>query len=281
MPDIAFVNGRWTALSEAKISIEDRGFQFGDGVYEVIRTYGKSVFGLEDHLARLKRSADALDISLPYACSEIEAFVQDGCEKGGFRDTLIYIQLTRGIAPRAHAFPQKKHSTLVMTFRETTRTPAETQRKGVAVISIEDLRWGRCNIKSLNLLPNVLAREKAKHLGAFEAIFVREGHVQEGAGSNVFAVFSGRIVTPPVGPFILSGITRELVLGLGAGEGLDLSEEKISLQELLSADEIFLTGTTIEVLPVVQLNGSALGSGRPGKITQALAEAFQTFVKAP
>jgi len=280
MPDIAFVNGHWSALSEAKIPIEDRGFQFGDGVYEVVRTYGKAVFGLQNHLSRLQRSAAAIQISLPYDLLKLEALVQTGCERAAFGDVLIYIQITRGIARRAHAFPAQGPASLVMTFRETKRIPQEVQGVGVSVISTEDIRWGRCNIKSLNLLPNVLAREKAKETGAFEALFVRGGAVQEGAGSNVFAVLGEKLVTPPLGPFILSGITREVLLDLGAQEGLEVSESVLPLQTLRAADEVFLTGTTIEVLPVVKLDGQAIGSGRPGKITQALAQRFLAFTQA-
>ena len=279
MPDIAFVNGLWSPLSEAKISIEDRGFQFGDGVYEIIRTYGKAVFGLENHLARLKVSAKELNISIPYTFSEIKQIIQLGCNKSSFKDTLIYIQLTRGVAPRGHAFPRKSRSTLVMTFRETGRISEEVRSRGVSIISMDDIRWGRCNIKSLNLLPNVMAREKANQAGAFEAIFVRDGQVKEGAGSNLFAVFGKKIVTPPLGPFILSGITREIILQIGSSEGLDLSEGILTRHDLSRADEIFLTGTTIEVLPVVQLDGESIGLGRPGKTSRFLYETFLSFVK--
>ncbi len=278
MPNIAFINGKWTSLSSAKISIEDRGFQFGDGVYEVIRTYGKACFELKEHLTRLERSANAIEIALPYQAEILEKIIQFGCRKSRFKDTMIYIQLTRGTAPRGHAYPKKKRSTLVMTFRESKPVSEEIRKKGVSIISTEDIRWARCYVKSLNLLPNVLAREAAKRAEAFEAIFIREGHVMEGAGSNLFAVFGDKIVTPSLGPYILSGITREIILRLGRENGLTMVEGSLPLDDLYVADELFLTGTTIEVLPVICLNQKPVGSTKPGDVTLSLFNIFQDYV---
>ncbi len=279
MPNLAFVNGTWSSLEDAKISIEDRGFQFGDGVYEVIRTYGRAIFGLSEHLARLKISADEIEISLPYSPSELESFIRQGCLDSQHKDTSIYIQLTRGVAPRSHAFPKGVQSTLVMTFRETTRIPTALREKGVSVISVPDMRWGRCHVKSLNLLPNVLAREEALRSGAYEAILVRDGIVTEGAGSNLFAVSGKKIMTTPIGASILSGITRKIVFQMGLEEGLDMRECPLVLEDLYRADELFITGTTVEVLPVVELDGKKIASGRPGKMTSLLQEAFQKYVQ--
>ena len=279
MPEIAFVNGKWSALSEAVVSIEDRGFQFGDGVYEVIRTYGKALFGLAEHLKRLEISAGELDIALPDSPAGISGMIREGCEKSGFEDVLIYVQLTRGRAPRNHAYPIPPRPTWVMTFRETKKIAPETRAKGVSVISVEDLRWALCHVKSLNLLPNVMAREAAFRAEAFEAIFVRDGKVLEGAASNLFTVFNNSVVTPPKGPYLLSGVTREILLSVGAEKGLEMRESDLELEDLYTADEIFLTGTTIEVLPVVRLNGMPVGYGRPGKTAQILYEAFQEYVQ--
>lgn len=274
MPNIAFVNGVWSSVSAARVSVEDRGFQFGDGVYELIRTYGPKLFHLQEHLARLEASAKEIELSLPYTPLRMEKIIRLGCRKSGYADIKVYIQVTRGTAPRLHPFPKKVRPTVVITFRKLEPVPDALLRKGVAVISTDDIRWGRCNVKSLNLLPNVMARELALRSGAFEAIFVRDGKAMEGAGSNLFAVFGKKVTTPPKGPYILSGITREVVLQVGKENGLEMVEKDLKLQSLYAADELFLTGTTVEVLPVVRLNGRPIGAGRPGKITVFLSQAF-------
>lgn len=279
MPEIAFVNGTWSDLSEAVVSIEDRGFQFGDGVYEVIRTYGKAIFGLREHLERLQSSVEEIEISLPDSPAALEEAIQVGCEKCGFNDIQIYIQLTRGRAPRSHVYPSPSQTTWVMTFRETKKIPQETREAGVSLISTEDIRWAKCYVKSLNLLANVMAKEAAARAGAFEAVFVREGNVMEGAASNVFAVFDHRVLTPPKGPYILSGITREVILSIGASQGFEMCEGGLTLGDIATADEIFLTSTTIEVLPVIRFNGTPVGQGRVGKTTQALYAAFQSYIQ--
>jgi len=275
MANIAFVNGRWSPLSAATISIEDRGFQFGDGVYEVIRTYDKKPFRVEAHLARLKISADAVGITIPYSFEAMGKIIRSGCRKSKFSETHIYIQITRGIAPRNHRFPKRVRPTVVMTFRTCKAPSKKMRREGVSIVTVTDTRWSRCCVKSLNLLPNVLARENALQSDATEAIFVRDGKVMEGAGSNFFAVFGRSVITPPDGPYILSGITKSMVIQLVKKQGLRMMEKNLTLLRLSTAKEIFLSGTTIEILPVTRLNSKAVGSGRPGKITQMLYEAFQ------
>jgi len=275
MPNIAFVNGKWSAISAAKVSVEDRGFQFGDGIYELIRTYRGELFHIDEHLSRLEASAKEIEIPLPYTAAQFEKIIRLGCRKSGFAEVKIYIQVTRGAAPRLHSFPKKIEPTVVMTFRAFEPLPAKLQEEGVAVISIPDIRWGRCNVKSLNLLPNVIGREQALRAGAFEAIFIRDGKVTEGAGSNLFAVIGKKVITPPAGPYILSGITREVVLQIGKQRGLEMVEKELKLPQLYSADELFLTGTTVEVLPVVRLDGKPIGTGRPGEKTRFLYRAFE------
>lgn len=274
MPNIAFVNGKWSALSAAKVSVEDRGFQFGDGIYELVRTYGGEVFHIDEHLSRLEASAKEIEISLPYTAVQLGKIIRLGCRKSGYADTKIYIQVTRGAAPRLHSYPKKVKPTVVMTFRAFEPLPLKLREEGVAVLSTPDIRWARCNVKSLNLLPNVMAREQALRAGAFEAIFVRDGKVTEGAGSNLFAVIGKKIITPPAGPAILSGITREVVLRIGKEKGLEMAQRELKLSQLYSADELFLTGTTVEVLPVVRLDGKPIGTGRPGEKTLFLYRAF-------
>jgi D-alanine transaminase len=275
MPNIAFVNGKWSPLSAAKVSVEDRGFQFGDGVYELIRTYQGEIFHIEEHLSRLEASAKEIEITLPYTTAQLEKIIRLGCRKSGYADAKIYIQVTRGAAPRVHSFPKKVKPTVVMTFRAFEPLPSKLREEGVAVISTPDIRWARCNVKSLNLLPNVIGREQALRAGAFEAIFIRDGKITEGAGSNLFAVIGKKIITPPAGPYILSGITREVVLQIGTERGMEMVERELKRSQLDSADELFLTGTTVEVLPVVRLDGKPIGTGQPGEKTLFLYRAFQ------
>lgn len=271
MPDIAFLNGRFLPWREATVSIEDRGFQFGDGVYEVIRTYHGRPFELEAHLNRLDRSANELSLPRPYSRAQWREWIQQGIEEAGFPEAKVYIQITRGAAPRDHAFPVDVSPTVVMTIRELLPFPAQTRATGVTAKTCDDLRWARCDIKSVNLLANVLAREEAKRAGVFEAILVKDGLVTEGAVSNVMAVQAGTVVTAPEGPRILSGVTRTVVLELARKEGLPVREQFMSLESLYAADEVFLTGTTVEVLGVIRVDGRTIGAGSPGPVTRALA----------
>jgi len=271
VPDIAFVNGRFLPWHEATVPIEDRGFQFGDGVYEVVRTYHGKPFELDAHLRRLDRSARELSLPLPYTHSQWARWIAEGLSQAGYPEAKVYIQMTRGVAPRDHAFPARVSPTVVMTIRALQPLSEEIRTRGVRAKTVEDLRWGRCDIKSVNLLANVLAREEAKRAGVFEAILVKDGMVTEGSVSNVMAVRAGTIVTAPEGPRILSGVTRTVVLELARKEGLPVEERFLSLPELLEAEEVFLTGTTVEVLGVVSIDGRRIGSGEPGSVTTRLA----------
>lgn len=271
MPAIAFLNGRFLPWQEATVSIEDRGFQFGDGVYEVIRTYHGRPFELEAHLNRLDRSAGELSLSQPYSRAQWREWIRQGIDEAGFAEAKVYIQITRGAAPRDHAFPVNVPTTVVMTIRELLPFPDQTRATGVAAKTCEDLRWARCDIKSVNLLANVLAREEAKRAGVFEAILVKDGLVTEGSVSNVMAVQAGTVVTAPEGPRILSGVTRTVVLDLARKEGLPVREQFLPVEALYLADEVFLTGTTVEVLGVIRVDGRSIGAGSPGPITRALA----------
>lgn len=274
MPDVAFINGAFMPLAEAKVSIEDRGFQFGDGVYEVARTYGGRPFALETHLARLDRSAKALDLTQPYSSVEWTGHVLEGIRLAAYPEAKIYIQVTRGVAPRDHAYSAEATPTVVMTVREFHSLDRSIQAAGVEAMTVEDIRWGRCDIKSVNLLANVLARQQVKQARVFEAILVRAGLVTEGAVSNVMMVQRGAVVTAPEGPRILSGVTRAMVLNLALREGLPVQERFVAQADLYDAEEVFLTGTTVEVLAVVRIDGKVIGNGRPGPITQRLAARF-------
>ncbi|MDX2251194.1 MAG: D-amino-acid transaminase [Nitrospira sp.] len=271
MPDIAFVNGRFLPWKDAVVSIDDRGFQFGDGVYEVIRTYRGAPFELAAHLARLERSTKELNLVQPYSRAQWTQWIQQGLGQAGYQEAKVYIQITRGTAPRDHAFPSGVSPTVVMTIRELHPLNLQLRQDGVTARTCDDLRWSRCDIKSLNLLGNVLAREEARKAGVFEAILVKDGLVTEGSLSNVMAVRSGTIVTAPEGPRILSGVTRTVVLELARKEEIPVEEQFLSLDALYGAEEVFLTGTTLEVLGVVRIDGKTIGSGRPGPITKTLA----------
>ncbi|MBH0192262.1 MAG: D-amino-acid transaminase [Nitrospira sp.] len=271
MPDIAFVNGRFLPWKDAVVSIDDRGFQFGDGVYEVIRTYRGAPFELAAHLARLERSTKELNLVQPYSRAQWTQWIQQGLGQAGYQEAKVYVQITRGTAPRDHAFPSGVLPTVVMTIRELHPLSLQLRQDGVTARTCDDLRWSRCDIKSLNLLGNVLAREEARKAGVFEAILVKDGLVTEGSLSNVMAVRSGTLVTAPEGPRILSGVTRTVVLELARKEEIPVEEQFLSLDALYGADEVFLTGTTLEVLGVVRIDGNTIGSGRPGPITKTLA----------
>ena len=276
MPNVAFINGAFVPLADAKVSIEDRGFQFGDGIYEVIRTYHGRPFSLDAHLARLDRSAMALNLTQPYSRADWTHHILEGIKRAAYPEAKIYLQITRGVAPRDHAYSDDATPTVVMTVREFHPLDRSIQATGVDAMTTEDIRWGRCDIKSVNLLANVLARQQVKQTQVFEAILVNAGLVTEGAVSNVMVVQGGTVVTAPEGPRILSGVTRAVVLDLAMSERMPVQERFVSQADLYAADEVFLTGTTVEVLAVVRIDGKVIGDGRPGPITQRLAASFFT-----
>jgi len=236
-------------------------------------------FQVEAHLARLERSAGAIGLPLLFRTSEWLGYVAEGIRLAGYAESKVYLQLTRGVAPRDHLFPVGTPPTAVMTIREMRSLDPVLCATGVPVITVEDLRWGRCDIKSVNLLPNVMARQQAKEAGAFEAIFVRAGEVIEGAVSNVMMVRSGVLVTAPADERILSGVTRAVVLDLARKEGIPVEERAIRVEELRGADEIFLTGTTVEILPVISVDSVTVGTGRLGELTRLLSHRFRSSVE--
>jgi D-alanine transaminase len=274
VPETAFINGRFLPLADATVSVEDRGFQFGDGIYEVIRTYEGRPFKLESHLARLERSAQAIGLRQPYTRERWAQYILEGLRLAAFPEAKIYLQVTRGAAPRDHAYAQELEPTVVMTVRDLRPPNPTVQAAGVQAMTMEDIRWGRCDIKSVNLLANVLARQQATRAGVFEAILIREGRVTEGSVSNVMVVHNRILVTAPEGAHILSGVTRGIVLDLARQEGISVQERYCSRQEMMEAAEVFLTGTTVEVLGVVRIDGQPIGSGAPGPVTQSLAKRF-------
>lgn len=274
---VGFFNGKFVSIDDPVVPLEDRGYQFGDGVYEVIRVYQGMPFLLEEHLERLQKSASAISIELPYSPEEIKHLAEKGVKRSKLDEVEIYLQVTRGIHPRQHAFPDVPPS-LSMTFRKVRVIPEKHYQNGVNVLLMDDERWSNCHIKSLNLLPNVLAKQTAYSKGCYEAVFVKDGFVTEGSSSNVFAVKNGTIYTPPLSKKILSGITRKVVVNIAQEIGLPLIEEEITPQFLKGADEVFLTGTVIEVLPVRQIDEQMIGSGEPGKVTLQLHEKYRRII---
>jgi D-alanine transaminase len=260
----AFLNGEFLPVSEARVSALDRGFMFGDGVYELIPVYARRLFRLSQHLARLARSLAEIRIPNPYADVDWRAILSNLINRAEEDDLTVYLQVTRGIAPRDHAFPQAVSPTVFAMATPLRPLPSEVLLKGIAAVTVDDIRWRRCDIKSVSLLANVLLRQQALEQGADEAILIREGYVTEGAASNVFVVKDEVLVTPPKGPDILAGITRDMVLELMAREGLPCRETVISVNDLLSAQEVWVTSSSKEIVAVTRLNRQPVGDGKPG-----------------
>lgn len=280
MPEVAFVNGRFMPLGEAVVSVEDRGFQFADGVYEVVASYAGRPFAMEPHLRRLEHSLAALRIGLDIHAYGVEGLVREGIARSGFAETLVYIQITRGAAPRHHEFPARETPpTVVMTVKELRRPAPQLYQTGVKVVSSPDLRWKRCDIKSTSLLANILAKQQATEAGAFEALLVdEEGRVNEGSSTSAFCVRKGQIWTAPAGPHILPSITRGLLLDLARQCGIAVREAFCTLEEYCRADEVFLAGTTTEAMPVVRIDDRQVADGKPGPVTGRLRQAFLDYV---
>ena len=278
MGETAFLNGDILPIAQARISINDRGFLFGDGVYEVLRTYAGRLWALEPHLERLARSLKGIDLQGP-TMAEVRLRIEEVYRRSELPDAQIYLQITRGVAPRAHAFPAAVQPTFLITVRPAQGPTAEERERGARIITVPETRWARCDIKSVNLLPNILAKQQAKTAGAFEAVFVRsDGLVTEGSSTSLFAVKAGRLLTREEGPHILSGITRRIVLNIALERKMPVRECPFSLDDLLRADEVFLTGTTTEIMPVVSVNDACIGAGVPGPVSRLLYEAFRRRV---
>lgn len=276
---IAYVNGDFVPLAEARVSILDRGFQFADGVYEVIPVYGGAPFRLDAHMRRLERSLREIRMDPPMDREALGRGVEELVARNGGGDCQAYLQVTRGEATRNHPFPEAVHPTVVMTCTPVTPVPGEWVRDGVGAITAEDIRWARCDIKAIALLPNVMMRQKAAEEGAFEAIWVHQGMAVEGAASNLFAVIDGEARTPPDGPRVLPGITRDVVLELAAEEGLPVRTGEVTADELAAAAEVWLTSSTKEVLPVTRLDGQPVGSGRPGPLFRTVLDAYRARIR--
>lgn len=277
MSRIAYVNGRYTRHAEAGVHVEDRGYQFADGVYEVCLAVNGVFWDEEGHLARLDRSLDALSIGKPMSGRALRQVMGVVLRKNRLRDALVYMQVTRGVAPRNHPFPEKTpEPSLVITARRFDFEKSETlAQKGVSVVTVPDIRWGRVDIKSVSLLPNVLAKETARQAGAQEAWLVKDGEITEGASSNAWIVTAaGEIVTRALGKEILGGITRQGVMECAAALQMKVVERAFTIEEALAAPEAFLTSATTLVTPIIRIDGKDVGDGKPGKVARRLREAY-------
>ncbi|HET7615542.1 MAG TPA: D-amino-acid transaminase [Bacillales bacterium] len=269
---ILFQN-RFIERDDAVVDIEDRGYQFGDGVYEVVRVYGGQFYLLDEHMSRLERSTSEIRVEMPMTTKALKQNLLDLVQKNGLKDGIVYLQLTRGASVRTHHFPEQSEAVLTAYTREMPR-PVGQMENGVRTILTEDVRWLRCDIKSLNLLGNVLAKQEAKERGATEAVFHRGDTVTEGSSSNVLIVKDGVVLTHPANRLILNGITKNKVFQLADQEGVAVKEKEFSVETLLTADEVFITSTTSEITPVVQIDETRIGDGAPGAVTLKLQKAF-------
>jgi D-alanine transaminase len=277
---IGYLNGQYMPQEKIFISPEDRGFLFADGIYEVIRSYGGRLFRAKAHLERLSHGASALQFNqtdFSYLKAVCEKLLLDNRLIQG--DAVVYMQVTRGVAPRSHAFPPIETPLTVYATAKSFQPHLQDAETGIRAILVPDQRWARCDIKTIGLLANTLAHQRARKSHATEGLFVRDGVVMEGTHSNVMAVFDGKIITPPKTNYMLAGITREFVLELCGEISVPFSEYPLYEADILNADELMIVGTTVEVTPVIAVNGENIGSGAPGPITRNLQKAFQEKVR--
>ncbi len=275
--ETVYLNGDYLPLQQARVSVLDRGFIFGDGVYEVIPAYGGKALRFEHHMQRLQNSLDAVRIRNPYSNEQWLQIVTRLMQQKGTADQYIYLHITRGVAARDHRFPDDIAPTVfVMSSLLPAADPALLQH-GVAAVTLDDIRWQYCNIKAIALLPNILLRQQAVDQGASEAILIRDSHVTEGAASNVFIVDNGVIKTPRKSQHLLPGITRDLVVEIARQHKLPIEETDITEQQLLQADEVWLTSSTKEILAITQLDGKPVADGKPGKHWQTMYQYYQDY----
>lgn len=274
---IVYLNGKFLPAEQACVPVLDRGFIFGDGVYEVIPAYGGKLFRLGEHLQRLQNSLDAVRIPNPQDMAGWKTLLDELVEQNGGGDQSLYLQVTRGCAQRDHAMPAQPTPTVFAMCNPLKPVPADIIENGVAAISLDDIRWQRCHIKAISLLPNILLRQEALDQNAAEAILIRDGFATEGAASNLFVVIDGVLCTPPTGPFLLPGITRDLILELAAVNGIAHREQNITREELQRADEIWMTSSTKEILPVTRLDGEAVANGKPGPLFATMLTLYQGY----
>jgi D-alanine transaminase len=273
-----YLNGEYVGRERAVVPVDDRGFLFGDGVYEVVRVANGQLFEAERHWRRLERSLDGLQIRRPAGLdgAALDAIALRLLEENRLGDSnaLVYVQITRGAAVRTHHFPPEGTRPTVLVSAGPFAPPDAVRARGAWVITCSDIRWARCDLKTVNLLPNALAKQRAVAAGADEALFVRDGVVTEGASTNTFGVFDGEVRTYPATNHILPGVTRDVVLELAGELGIPVRLAPMFIDELPRADELFMTSTTNDVMPIVRVDGQPVGGGRPGPIAGRLHAAL-------
>jgi len=271
-----YLNGEFLPADEARISVDDRGFLFGDGIYEVTPAYGGNLFRFPQHVARMDRGLKAL--RLDYYRSGLEAILVRLLEENGLSSeptAYAYVQVTRGVAPRSHAFPKDPVPPTVYAFASGFQRPSDERwAEGFGAVTVPDRRWARVDLKTIALLPNCLAQQAAVDAEVEDALFVKDGIALEGSHNNLFAVYDGVLTTHPASHEILAGITRALVIELARGIGIDVEERAMPVEELMRADEVFFTGTTVEIRPTIRVDGHPVGDGRVGPVASAIREAF-------
>ena len=276
--ELAWIGGEFMVPAEAKISALDRGFIFGDAVYEVIPAYGGHLFLLQAHLRRLARSLEITRIDNPFTDDEWLALLAELVDRCGDHDQSVYLQVTRGVAPRDHVFPATEPTVFCMS-RPLTGASALQLQQGLAAITTEDIRWNYCHAKTTSLIANVMLRQQAADAGADEALLLLDGVLTEGAASNVFVVLDGQLLTPPAGEQLLHGITREQIMQLARQENIPMAEQSINEQQLREATEICISSSTKAILPVTRLDGVVVGSGTPGPVWQLMWRAYQVLIE--
>lgn len=275
---VAYFNGNFIQSDEPVIPIDERGHQFGDGVYEVIRIYNRVPFMMDEHLDRLFQSAAAIKLDLRKDRESLKNTILELLDRSGLTNLDIYLQVTRGIAARNHLFPDCPVS-ISMTAKPFRDIPAEVKGNGASAMLHPDERWHNCYIKSLNLLPNILAKQAAYENRCFEALLVREGKITEGTSTNVYIVKNSSIITAPLSNYILSGITRIAVQRIAEKLAIPFIENYFTPEEMLQSDEVFITSTTTEIMPVVLIDGKEINGGKPGPVARAMYEQFKLMTQ--
>ncbi|USK43450.1 D-amino-acid transaminase [Cytobacillus oceanisediminis] len=277
--EYVILNGDLIERSEAKVDIEDRGYQFGDGVYEVIRVYNGKMFTADEHLERLLESGRKIELDIPYSIGQLKQMLAEMIERNNLELGIVYMQFSRGTSPRNHAYPGADVAPVLTAYTRETSRPVESMRNGVKASLIEDIRWLRCDIKSLNLLGNIMAKQKAAQSGCFEAIQHRGDTVTEGSSSNIAIVKDGTLYTHPATNLILNGITRRKINEICRENGVALEESAFTKDDLLDADEVFMSSTSAEITPIIEIEGKPVGNGSPGPITNKLQNLFEEAIE--
>ena len=280
MADTLYFNGRFTTTDEPVLRVEDRGFQFGDALYEVFKFLDNRPVFLADHYRRLERGMRQIEIAAPFTESEFAEIVGELLDRTSFADGIVYVQISRGEGERAHFWPENIAPTVVLYSRSFKFPDAIKKERGIRVVTTADTRWQYCNVKSVNLLGNAIAKKHAQRAGADEAILLADGFVREGASSNFFAVKNGYLVTHPLDEHILPGVVRDRVIGLALASKIRVDERPLREAELFDLDEAFMTSTTQGVMPIVEIDNRVIGNSRRGEITAQLQRRFDDLERA-